>query len=350
MRSCLAIGCAVAASVAAAGAGAAEDARAGLQAACWAPSALVARAGENIAVRRQRQQAVRPPAQSYPVGPPTTPGVVRSVALPPGSKLLALTFDLCETAGEIAGYDGAVIDYLRAHRVKATLFAGGQWLLSHRIRAEQLISDPLLEIGTHGWAHRNTRLLGAAELEREIAAPTSAFAALRSELADAQCATGQAAALAAIPERPRLFRFPFGACSPASLQAAAQAGLIAIQWNVATADPSPSRSAQAIAETMLRRARPGAIIIAHANGRGYHTAEALAIAVPALRARGFTFVTVSELIAAGQPVIAETCFDARPGDTDKYDLPARPLATPPNSERTSPLSATHVRAAPTLSR
>jgi peptidoglycan/xylan/chitin deacetylase (PgdA/CDA1 family) len=323
----------------------AEDARGALQAACWAPSLLAARAGENISLRRQRPLAVLPPNVTPQAYEATLRGVVRRVALPSGKKLIALTFDLCETAGEIAGYDGAIIDYLRSQRLKATLFAGGQWLLSHPLRAEQLISDPLLEIGTHGWAHRNVRLLTESELQREILTPSTAFAALRSELKKAQCAAGHAAAFSAIPERPTLFRFPFGACNAASLQAVADAGLLAIQWDVATGDPSPTRSARAIAEAMIRGARPGSIIIAHANGRGYHTAEALPIAIAALRAKGFEFVTVSELIAAGRPVLTDACYDSHPGDTDKYDfLFGRQPANLPSRKLTSP----HVRAAPTL--
>ena len=337
-------------------AAAADGGRAALQAACWAPAALAARMGENIPVRRPARAATRPPKvgddlalglapEAARGGGLPAPGVVRSVALPPGRKLIALTFDLCETAGETAGYDGAIIDYLRSQGVKATLFAGGQWMLSHRLRAAQLLSDPLFEIGTHGWVHRNTRLLAGAELAREIRAPSAAFAAVRAELGSAQCAAGQAAALAAIPERPRLFRFPFGACSAASLQAVTDAGLIAIQWSIATGDPSPARSAHAIAEAMLRGARPGSIIISHANGRGYHTAAALPMAIPALRARGFEFVTLSQLLAAGRPIIAETCYDARPGDTDRYDfLFGRRPGTSPALELTSP----HARTAPPL--
>ena len=73
------------------------------------------------------------------------------VDLPPGKKLVALTFDLCETPGELAGYDGAIVDILRARRIKATFFAGGQWMASHKTRTGQLLSDPLFEVGTHGW-------------------------------------------------------------------------------------------------------------------------------------------------------------------------------------------------------
>jgi len=247
-------------------------------------------------------------------------GAIRRVVLPAGKKLIALTFDLCETAGETAGYDGGIIDYLRLQRVKATYFAGGRWMVSHKERAEQLLSDPLFEVGTHGWAHRNTRLIGGGELRREIFSPTIAYSSLRSGLSQAQCAAAHASAFSAIPERPTLFRFPFGACNAESLQAVAEAGLVAIQWDVPTGDPSPNRSARAIAEAMIRNARPGSIIILHANGRGYHTAEALPIAIPALRAKGFEFVTISELIAAGKPVVSETCYDTHPGDTDKYDF------------------------------
>ena len=66
-------------------------------------------------------------------------------------------------------------------------------------------------------------------------------------------------------------------------------------------------------ETILGKVHPGAIIVAHANGRGWHTAEALAIAIPKLKEEGYGFVTVSELLAAGKPVIADKCYLNRPG-------------------------------------
>jgi peptidoglycan-N-acetylglucosamine deacetylase len=326
------------------------DDRAALQAACWQPSALAAVPGENISVRMSRSAGLRVPndeGAGDTVGATPIKGAIRRVALPPGKKLIALTFDLCETGGEVAGYDGPVVDYLRAQGVKATFFAGGRWMLSHKARAQQLLSDPLFEIGTHGWAHRNTRLLTGAELKREISAPSSAYTAIRTELSLAQCAAPHAMAFSAIPQHPTLFRFPFGACNVESLQAVSDAGLMAIQWDVATGDPSPHQSARAIANAMIRNARPGSIVILHANGRGYHTGEALPMAIPALKAKGFEFVTVSELIAAGKPVVAETCYDSRPGDTDRYDflLGRKPATSSPWEPVTS-----HVRATPTLPR
>jgi hypothetical protein len=36
--------------------------------------------------------------------------------------------------------------------------------------------------------------------------------------------------------------------------------------------------------------------------------------IPKLKAEGYSFVSVSELIAAGKPVIAEACYQNRKGD------------------------------------
>jgi peptidoglycan-N-acetylglucosamine deacetylase len=323
------------------------DERGALQAACWPASALASQAGEHLAVRSSRY--LRVPDIAGLTGEQAarqTTGTVRRVLLPSGKKLLALTFDLCETSGETAGYDGSIVDYLRSEQIKATFFVGGHWMVSHRERMQQLLSDPLFEVGTHGWAHRNTRLLSGLDLQREILGPSAAYVAIRAALSQAQCAVPLRSALSTIPERPRLFRFPFGACNGEGLKAVAEAGLIAIQWDVATGDPSPLRSARAIANAMIRDARPGSIIISHANGRGYQTAAALPIAIPALRAKGFEFVTISELLAAGKAVIAETCYDSHPGDTDRYDMPKPPDPAASLSWDPTP----HVRVGPSVPR
>jgi hypothetical protein len=60
------------------------------------------------------------------------------------------------------------------------------------------------------------------------------------------------------------------------------------------------------------------------------------MALPQLKAKGFEFVTVSELLAQGTPEISATCYDARPGDTDKYDAFFKPR--PPKPETSLPES------------
>ncbi len=239
-------------------------------------------------------------------------GSIRSVELPSGEKLIALTFDLCETSGSVAGYDGRIVDLLRAQGAKATFFAGGKWMETHPERFAQLLADPNFEIGSHGLRHLDMARLGGDALKDEILLTESAYARARKSLLDRQCAVSSGAPNA-LPERMGLMRFPYGSCNASSLAAAADHGELAIQWDVVSGDPDPYRSARAIAETILTKAHPGAIVVAHANGRGKHTAEALAIAIPKLKQEGYSFVTVSELLAAGKPVIAAKCYLNQPG-------------------------------------
>lgn len=305
-----------------------------LAAACWPNGIAPAHATETKPVRGGPAANVAIPQRelaAFAPVPPQMRGAIRRVELPAGRKLIALTLDLCEQPGELAGYDGPVFDYLRAQSIKATVFAGGKWLVTHPERAHQLLSDPLFEMANHGWSHRNVRALAGQNLIAEITGPQRAYEASRAALAARACVAPQQAALSNVPTRMRLHRFPYGACNKQALEAVAEQGLLAIQWDVSTGDPSPTQSATAIAGQILRNAKPGSIIIAHANGRGHHTAAALPLAIPKLRAMGYEFVTVSELLAAGRPVIAETCYDSRPGDTDRYDfLFSRPSTSPPS--------------------
>jgi peptidoglycan/xylan/chitin deacetylase (PgdA/CDA1 family) len=222
-------------------------------------------------------------------------------------KVVALTFDLCESGGEVAGYDAALVDYLRANGVRATFFAGGKWLRSHPEQAGQLLADPLFEIGNHGWRHANLRQASLRMLAEEVGLAQTALEDLRRKL-PGKDGSG-----------PSLFRFPYGTCSPDALAYVNAQGLAAIQWDVVTGDPDRGTSAAAIARTVLGEVHPGAIIIAHANGRGWHTAAALPLFVPQLRAKGYRFVTVNELLAIGEPVAADTCFERTPDDNRRYD-------------------------------
>ncbi|MEM7397583.1 MAG: polysaccharide deacetylase family protein [Pseudomonadota bacterium] len=240
-------------------------------------------------------------------------GSIRSVTIPNDEKLIALTFDLCESSGRQSGYDGEVIDYLRAENVRATLFVSGKWFESHPERSAQLIADEALEIGGHGFYHRDFSRASQATLHDEIHLTEAAFLRARGRLLRKSCAWNRPEILS-VQEDLKLMRFPFGWCNTASLSAVAEAGQLAVQWNIVTGDPDPRLSAKRIAKTIVDQAHPGAIVIGHANGKGRNTTEALKIAVPELKDQGYRFVTVSELLAAGDPVIVQSCYTERPGD------------------------------------
>ncbi len=295
----------------------------------WSPEAL--RGTEADArIRRLASPDTTPPhapgVQIFPsllgAGARTT---IRRAHLRGDEKLLALTFDLCETEDEVTGYQAAVVNYLRDAHVRATFFAGGKWMRSHPEKTMQLMADPLFEVGNHSWSHRNLRQATDEVVEHEILWPQWEYGLLWEELAHRATQAGlPAAEMGKIPSVPRLFRFPFGACNDAALAAVADAGLRAIQWSIVTGDPAPEQTASAIVRTVLGEATPGSIVIFHANGRGHGTAEALREIVPVLRDKGYTFVTVSELLERSDNLVTTPeCYELRPGDNLRYDHPLR---------------------------
>jgi peptidoglycan-N-acetylglucosamine deacetylase len=299
---------------------------------CWAPTSFPQKLGDDR-IRRGVPQAFVPPPSGAPVRsspiPPTRREAIRRVQLPSGLKLIALTFDLCEQPYEIAGYQGDIVDYLRKERIKATFFAGGKWMLTHRDRTQQLMSDPLFELGNHTWEHRNLRLLSGSALTDEVQRAEVAYERLYEELEARQCVRPDDIGTFAYERAQKglsLFRFPFGACNIESLDAVGELGLLAIQWDVSSGDPSFGQTAEKMTRYVLKEIRPGSIVLFHANGRGWHTGAALPRIVSSLRAEGYEFVTVSELINAGNPVYSHNgCYDSKPGDTDRYDDLARRL-------------------------
>ena len=255
-----------------------------------------------------------PPAQAGPRAtlpplPSRWQNSIRRVEPLQNRKVAALTFDLCEGAREISGYDAQIVNYLRAQGIKATFFAGGKWLHSHPEQAVQLMADPLFEVGNHSWDHPHFQRLGEAAMAGQILRTQAQYEALWQELARRAQAQGiDPAEMAKIPRLPRVFRFPYGTCTPEALRVLARLGLAAIQWSIVTGDPDKHQYAQRIANLVLGRVEPGAIIIGHANGRGWWTAEALPLFVPKLKEQGFEFVTVSELLQCGPVVATPTCM------------------------------------------
>jgi peptidoglycan/xylan/chitin deacetylase (PgdA/CDA1 family) len=218
-----------------------------------------------------------------------------------------------------AGYDADVVGALRENKARASFFASGKWMQSHPEQAMQLMVDPLFELGGHGWAHENFRLLDRPEAEKRFLRTQAFYEALRRE-AQRRWGSGEnQVTTERIPSLPGIFRFPFGTCNADALEMLAAHGVAAIQWDVVSGDAVKGRTAGGITEVVLKQSKPGSIVIFHANGRGHGTAEALPGLISAFRERGYEFVTVSELLAAGKPVSSSECYELRPGDNRRYD-------------------------------
>jgi peptidoglycan-N-acetylglucosamine deacetylase len=291
---------------------------------CWSETDLQGTTGDKLIVAAPHHTRNIPPARTVPTLinqplPSRLANSIRSVNLPEGKSLIALTFDLCEVEKEISGYDAEIVNYLRTNKVKATFFAGGKWMRSHPEKTMQLMSDPLFEVGNHAWNHKNLRLLDNKTAEEQILWSQAQYELLWEELNKKQCSHPASRGSKSIPQVPLVFRFPFGTCNPESLKMLQELGIYAIQWDTVSGDAAKGQTAQAITGIVLKSVKPGSIIIFHANGRGHGTAESLKVIVPKLRARGFEFTTVSELLAAGTPEASSECYENRPGDNARYD-------------------------------
>lgn len=244
---------------------------------------------------------------------------VRRVRLPIGQKLLALTFDLCERASEVTGYDSDIVNFLREQHIAATFFAGGKWLRSHEEKALQLMADPLFEIGNHGWTHENLRVITGQKMLDQIVWTQAEYQRIRAILNRKASTPELQQQMQQIPSQPLLMRFPFGACSSEALQTVNDLGLIAVQWDVVSGDPAKGLSVSALKHNVLGTVRPGSIVVFHANGRGWNTAKALPEIVKILKEKGFKFVTASQLLQQGIPESVNECYELRPGDNRRYD-------------------------------
>ncbi len=190
---------------------------------------------------------------------------------------IALTFDTCQSVDFPTGYDETIVNILIETETPATLFLGGLWMQRYPTQTQALAANPLFELGNHAWSHPDFSQLKPEEMRVEILRTQETMAKL----------TGQ---------QPTLFRFPFGVYTAEALAVAGQHRLRAIQWDVVTGDPDPRISARAIVDAVAAQAENGSIVVMHMNSRGWRTAEALPAIIKQLRHKGYTLVTVSQLL------------------------------------------------------
>ncbi len=190
---------------------------------------------------------------------------------------VALTFDVCQKPEYPAWFDRAIYDVLTREDIPATFFMGGDWMRTHPEETLLLAQNPKFELGNHSWSHPDLPDLSEAQISAEIAKTQDLLYKV----------TGRQA---------RLFRLPSGLYNDLVLSTLAWHGLYTIQWDVETGDPDPNIDAARLNWAVRERVQNGSIIIMHANGRGWHTAEALPEMIEYLQNEGYTLVTVSQLL------------------------------------------------------
>ncbi len=193
-------------------------------------------------------------------------------------KVIALTFD----DGPHPRYTERILAVLAKHDVKATFFMVGINVERYPAAAKAVV-DAGHEIGNHTYHHAHLAGMNEGDTRDEV----DACARRILDICGAS---------------PLLFRAPEGTRGETLHTLLDSMGYRQILWNVDTLDWKGRESGD-IAKTVLRKVRGGDIILMHDYVSGKLQSEAaLGLIIPALKARGYRFVTVSELLTYGEVV------------------------------------------------
>ncbi|MCX2185141.1 polysaccharide deacetylase family protein [Streptomyces sp. SKN60] len=208
-------------------------------------------------------------------------------------KVVALTFDADMTAdqGPRAArgehFDNPqLIATLRRLKVDATVFMTGRWAEEYPEQAKSIGNDPRFEIANHSYSHY-------AFAEPCYGLPTVARPDMAADVQRAFDAFRDAGATNVVP----YFRFPGGCYDDTARRALAPTGVTAVQWDVVSGDAF-AKDPDAVADQVLDGVRPGSLVVMHCTRSAAPvTEQAIRRIVPELRAKGYRFVKVSELMS-----------------------------------------------------
>jgi peptidoglycan-N-acetylglucosamine deacetylase len=224
---------------------------------------------------------------------------------------IAMTFD----DGPSATLTPKLLDLLAAHHIKATFFVIGENVAQYPEIVARAAREGH-EIANHSWSHPNLAKLSDEGVRRQLWRTDEAI----------KSATGV---------RPTLLRPPYGSITEREKRwIHDEFGYQIVLWDVDPYDwkrPGPA----VVRNRILQETRPGSIVLSHDIHPG--TIEAMPSTFDALEAKGFKFVTVSELIRDAVPRPPET-----PPASSGTVQPAIPLSPSP-SAASSPRTPARVK-------
>lgn len=196
-------------------------------------------------------------------------------------KNVALTFD----DGPYPPYTDELLKILEQRQVKATFFMVAENAEKHPELVAKIAAQGH-EIALHALKHRDFLKLSLAEQQKDIAAGKRILEKL----------SGQ---------KITLMRPPHGFRDWAVIDTLQKNGLTAVNWSVIPRDwTNPGVSV--IVDRIMEQMHPGAIILLHDGDSPKYVAsreetiQAVSVIIDKLRAEGYNFVTVNELMQKGE--------------------------------------------------
>ena len=185
---------------------------------------------------------------------------------------VALTFD----DGPHPRYTHEILEILGEYGVTATFFVIGVNVENYPVAFEEIVESGC-EIGNHTYSHKNVTAMSAADIERELDMTEQAI-------------------MKHTPKKPALFRPPQGAYDARVEEIAQKREYDIILWSIDTLDWAHTPPDK-ISASVVSALDKGDIILMHDyTSHGNSAIAALRELIPRLLARGYEFVTVSELI------------------------------------------------------
>jgi peptidoglycan/xylan/chitin deacetylase (PgdA/CDA1 family)/GT2 family glycosyltransferase len=192
---------------------------------------------------------------------------------------IALTFD----DGPNEPYTSQVLNILEQYRIKATFFIIGQNARRHPETCRRIVAAGNV-VGNHSYHHRKSLCLRRGKT-------------VAHDIEMAHRAIYESTGL-----EPTLFRPPHGFRSPWLMRTVRNLGYTVVTWDNMTSDWNAEKSGEEIIQAILRRAKPGGVIVLH-DGRDTrlnydrdHMLQALPFVIETLMERGFEFATIPELL------------------------------------------------------
>ncbi|MDR0752463.1 MAG: polysaccharide deacetylase family protein [Christensenellaceae bacterium] len=192
------------------------------------------------------------------------------------SKKVALTFDAAWGADKTIG----ILDILDRNDCKSTFFLTGYWIETYPDLVEEINKRGHL-VANHSANHLHMIDSTIDEMSKEIAYVSDKINSL-------------------IGKKCEYFRAPYGEYNNTLIKCAESYDLKVVQWNVDTLDWK-GRSASDIVQTVEQNTIDGSIILCHNDSA--NILEALPLMIVALKNKGLSLVTLSELIIKSDYII-----------------------------------------------
>lgn len=198
---------------------------------------------------------------------------IKDAPVPVSEKVIALTFD----DGPWPETTEQILATLKQENVKATFYMVGQPLKSFPEIGKKVLADGhvIANHTLHHWYKQMSPLVAQREIEDT--------AKIIKEVLNVET---------------DYFRPPGGVLTNGLVAYAEKHNQSVNMWSVDSGDSNPKRpSSEAILATILAGATPGGIVLMH-DGGGSHgnTAKAVPQIIANLRAQGYKFVTITELL------------------------------------------------------